>query len=398
MLRHLLQDVRRSRILSKITFYGPSSQTVFHQIEESGNPYFTSTKICEFFRCLNSTVREHPYPPLTLTFCGWDDPRAPVNTLQDYNLVSQNLAACRPSHCRVKHIVLGLERQLWPSTMFADMVRLCSPELKKIDLGLIAEDSEEAEYNTCELRIKFVILLMDHTNNLRLRTSIAEVSQRDQPRGTQHYLPLKRASPREPFVLIPLHGRLIRPHQQESAGVQDPGLGGGHVLCPFYPCGVAKSAHTRNSLSDSRRYRDNVLSRRLPGECGYAGDDCFESSKPHEEHQAPCSEATSLAILRRHLGFGVLGMVGHGFQHAFLTAEDGLDHREVEHSRGGTRGSSHRGLAECYLRRERHTSGMQRGLECSPEESKDAENHGGRAVKASFQRGNSSTRGLIKTQ
>lgn len=155
MLRRVLQDGRRSGILSKINFFGPSSQTVFQQIEESGNPNFISSKICEFFRCLNSTVRDHPYPPLTLTFYGWDDLRAPVNTLRDSALVAQNLEACRPSHCPVKHIVLALERQLWPSTMFADMVRFCSPELKKIDLGLIAEDNEEAEYNTCELRIIF---------------------------------------------------------------------------------------------------------------------------------------------------------------------------------------------------------------------------------------------------
>lgn len=155
MLRRVLQDGRRSSILSKITFFGPSSQTVFQQIEESGNPNFISAKICEFFRCLNSTAREQAYPPLTLTFYGWDDPRAPVNTLRDCDLVAQNLAACRPSHCRVKHIVLALERQLWPSAMFADMVRFCSPELKKIDLGMIAEDSDEAEYNTCELRVTF---------------------------------------------------------------------------------------------------------------------------------------------------------------------------------------------------------------------------------------------------
>lgn len=155
MLRRVLQDGRRSSILSKITFFGPSSQTVFQQIEESGNPNFISAKICEFFRCLNSTAREQAYPPLTLTFYGWDDPRAPVNTLRDCDLVAQNLAACHPSHCRVKHIVLALERQLWASTMFADMVRFCSPELKKIDLGMIAEDSDEAEYNTCELRVTF---------------------------------------------------------------------------------------------------------------------------------------------------------------------------------------------------------------------------------------------------
>ncbi|KAI7785596.1 hypothetical protein LA080_006616 [Diaporthe eres] len=152
ILRRILADSRRSSILSRITFLGPSGAEIIQQTDESGNQNSTSMKICDFFACLGSTVREHPYPPLTLTFAGWDDPRAPVNTLQDSDLVAQNLAARHPSQCRVKHIVLTLERQLWASTMFADMVRFCSPELKKIDLGLIAADSEEAEYNTSFMR------------------------------------------------------------------------------------------------------------------------------------------------------------------------------------------------------------------------------------------------------
>ncbi|KAG6362743.1 hypothetical protein INS49_007836 [Diaporthe citri] len=152
MLRRVLGDSCRSSILSKITFFGPSEDETLQQIDESGNQTSTSMKICHFFTCLGSTAREHSYPPLTLTFAGWDDPRAPVNTLQDSDLVAQSLGAHHPSQCRVKHIVLALERRLWSSTMFADMVRYCSPELKKIDLGLFAEDSDEAEYNTCFMR------------------------------------------------------------------------------------------------------------------------------------------------------------------------------------------------------------------------------------------------------
>lgn len=155
ILRRVLADSRRSSILSRITFLGPSGAETIQQTDESGNQNSTSMKICDFFACLGSTVREHPYPPLTLTFAGWDDPRAPVNTLQDSDLVAQNLAARHPSQCRVKHIVLTLERQLWASTMFADMVRFCSPELKKIDLGLIAADTEEAEYNTSGFPLDF---------------------------------------------------------------------------------------------------------------------------------------------------------------------------------------------------------------------------------------------------
>lgn len=40
--------------------------------------------------------------------------------------------------------------------MFADMVRYCSPELKKLDIGLVAEDSDEAEYNTCGFYVPFL--------------------------------------------------------------------------------------------------------------------------------------------------------------------------------------------------------------------------------------------------
>lgn len=147
ILRRVLADRRRSSILSKITFFGPCSLNTFQHIEESGDQNYISKNICDFFTCLGSTSREHLYPPLTLTFVGWDDPRGPVNTLQDSDLIAQNLGAHHPSQCRVKHIVLGLERQLWSSTMFADMVRFCSPELKRLDLGLIAEDSEEGVYN-----------------------------------------------------------------------------------------------------------------------------------------------------------------------------------------------------------------------------------------------------------
>lgn len=155
MLRNVFQDRRRSSILSKITFLGPSSQKVLEETEGSGNPNFTSAKICEFFSCLGSNAREHPYPPLTLAFRGWDNPRGPVNTLQDSDLVAQSLEALQPSQCRVEHIVLALERQLWPSSMFADIVRFCSPDLRRIDLGLMAEDTDEAEYNTCEVDVLF---------------------------------------------------------------------------------------------------------------------------------------------------------------------------------------------------------------------------------------------------
>lgn len=147
ILRRVLADRRRSSILSKITFLGPSGAEILQQVEESRNQHSVSMKICDFFTCLGSTARNHTYPPLTLTFAGWDDPQGAVNSLQDSDLVAQNLGAHHPSQCRVKHIVLT-ERQLWASTMFADLVQFCSPELKKIDLGLIAEDSEEAEYNT----------------------------------------------------------------------------------------------------------------------------------------------------------------------------------------------------------------------------------------------------------
>lgn len=153
MLGHVLQDGRRSSILSKITFLGPSDQKVFQEIEQSGNPNYTSARICDFFDCLGSTNRQHTYPPLTLTFRGWDHPRGPVNTIQDSDLVAQSLGAHNPSQCRVKHIILAPERQLWSSSMFADMVQFCSPELRRIDLGLIAEDTEEAEYNTCEIDV-----------------------------------------------------------------------------------------------------------------------------------------------------------------------------------------------------------------------------------------------------
>lgn len=148
ILRRVLADSRRANILSKITFLGPSGTRILQQMDESGNQNSFAMKICDFFLCLGSTARKRTYPPLTLTFAGWDDPQGAVNTLQDSDVVAQNLGAHHPSQCRVKHIVLTLERQLWASTMFADLVQFCSPELKKIDLGLIAEDSEEAEYNT----------------------------------------------------------------------------------------------------------------------------------------------------------------------------------------------------------------------------------------------------------
>lgn len=150
MLRNILGDSRRSGLLSKITFLGPSSADTLQQVDESANLYSTSMGICDFFTCLGSTDREHLYPPLTLSFVGWDDPQTSCNTLPDADLVGQSLAAQHPSQCRVKNIVLALEKQLWPSTMFAEMVQFCSQDLKKIDLGLISEDSDEAEYNTCE--------------------------------------------------------------------------------------------------------------------------------------------------------------------------------------------------------------------------------------------------------
>lgn len=157
-LRRVLENSRRANIMSKITFRGLSEleMQAFHLSEEPDILNLTAHKICQFFLCLGSTARESSYPPLTLTFDGWDDPRgAPPNTLLDSDIVERTLGAYSPSDCRIKHLVLPLERQLWPSNMFADMVRFCSPELKKIDLGLISMDNEEAEYNTCEYRDQF---------------------------------------------------------------------------------------------------------------------------------------------------------------------------------------------------------------------------------------------------
>lgn len=153
ILRRVLEDSRRANILSKITFRGLSELEVeaFHLSEEPEIPNLIANKICQFFLCMSSTAREQSYTPLTLTFEAWDDPHGfPPNTLLDSDIVERTLGAYSPSDCRIKHLVLPLERQLWPSSMFADMVRFCSPELKKIDLGLVSVDNDEAEYNTCE--------------------------------------------------------------------------------------------------------------------------------------------------------------------------------------------------------------------------------------------------------
>lgn len=158
ILRRILEDDRRANILSKITFRGLSELAVqaFHLSEEPDILNLTAHKICQFFLCLGSTARESPYAPLTLAFDGWDDPHGlPPNTLPDCDIVERTLGAYSPSDIRIKHMVLPLERQLWPSSMFADMVRFCSPELKKIDLGLISVDNDEADYNTCEYSDQF---------------------------------------------------------------------------------------------------------------------------------------------------------------------------------------------------------------------------------------------------
>lgn len=152
LLRRVVTNSDRAGCLSTITLSarvnssqdGAEDRTHAKEIQQ-----LMARSICQFMDCLGNAAWGHHQRSLTLGFDGFGNAHDPSYILQENNPLTRRLRLQGPTRRNIGRIVLSLQENRLPASLFADIVRFCSADLKSLDLTLVAETGEDATlYNT----------------------------------------------------------------------------------------------------------------------------------------------------------------------------------------------------------------------------------------------------------